>query len=207
MSRLPSFNPARSRGSEHRSTWPLGRAARVDLHHGPKDSAALTIGILVSIAGCGGSAAPLPAPPPPAAPPPRVPAAAPARPTSLDAVWSGIRTTPGCFFFSGPENLGRDTHLGADAAMVWEGDRVTLFFPPEAADFEGALDPEAGRLRVERRAGYDFDAKWEVREVIEGVWAGGGFDGTYHYEECTMAAFTPCAGKCTIDARLVLRAR
>src|SRR5262245_34249121 len=32
--------------------------------------------------------------------------------------WGVVRSSPGCFFFSGPGDLGRDDHLGALASLA-----------------------------------------------------------------------------------------
>jgi hypothetical protein len=135
-----------------------------------------------------------------------VPATAHAVPATFDVrvVWSEIRSTGGCYFFSGPLRTGRDTHLEARASVTLIGDTAVIAWG--TARFEGSL--REGQLAVRRVASYrhmranDF----ETTERIEGTFRPGEIIASYHYDECEVALRpAACPGRCVIDAHLEAR--
>jgi hypothetical protein len=115
-------------------------------------------------------------------------------------VWDEPVHPEGCFFFSGPGALGRDTKLGARARWKRDGSNVRLDLGRDAV-FRGTLTQ--GRLALSRRADYRFQTRWSVTETIEGAVVGAQIQGDYHYEECESGA-EQCPGRCTIAAHVVI---
>jgi hypothetical protein len=118
-------------------------------------------------------------------------------PTQVQVQWSNVQRTATCFFFSGPERLGRDDQLGSSAQWVVEGERVTLTFD-QRATFRGTLS--GSRLDLHRRSSHDFGSKWAVEERISGTIVNGSFQGSYGYTECDTRRRETCPGECTISA-------
>ena len=116
----------------------------------------------------------------------------------LTLTWADVVPTPGCFFFSGPLDLGRDTHLGSGAELVLEGGVARLAFDPQTVFIqvsEGVLV---------RRGSYPHGGStWTTEETITGRYEGLRFTGSYRYQECDPAGAEPCPGRCTITATLV----
>lgn len=123
--------------------------------------------------------------------------------------WSAPQRTPGCFFFSGPFQLGRDDHLGSEAELTRTGPSARLAFG--GAVFTGTV--ETGRVRLRRRSTHDFSGRWVVEETIEGrlgpVRRGGeacaGIVAEYRYRECPEGR--SCTESCTIVAPLEITGR
>lgn len=136
----------------------------------------------------------------------------------FDAVvtWSNVRSTAGCFFFSGPQDLGRDDHLGGRARFEATTEGATLAFG--AARFTGASAPE---IHLSRTTTHDFGGAWRVTETLDGRWvtpaiqhhldtpctdaAPRTIEARYVYHEYEGQASTP--GHCTITADVTIRAR
>jgi hypothetical protein len=129
--------------------------------------------------------------------------AAEALPQGMDygVRWTEVQTeTPGCFFFSGPGELGRDTQLGEAAAFAIGERRARLDFGGGAV-FEGERAGEG--ITLERSSTHDFDGKWTVRETIRLHLApAGGWIGRYHYDEYSPGESSPST--CHIDANVLL---
>lgn len=140
------------------------------------------------------------------------PCADPAGEFAVAVAWSSVSKSDGCFFFSGPGDLGRDTKLG-DRARWRGGAPASLDFG--AAKFEGP----AGALV--RRTRHDFNGPWSAAETISGAWKQPAplaqtldraalpcprFEGSYRYEECEERPGGECPGRCRIDAHLALSA-
>lgn len=104
--------------------------------------------------------------------------------------WTGVRATPGCFFFSGPGRLGRDDQLGTSACVEATG--------PVRVDFGSAVFT-GSTGRATRRSPHTFHGNWLALESLDGTFvADGSFSGTYRYEECERGK--ACPGRCRIDA-------
>jgi hypothetical protein len=110
--------------------------------------------------------------------------------------WDDIRATEGCFFFSGPLELGRDDHLGVEATIT-PGPVTTVAFGPHT--FRGPR----GEPLV-RESGHDFQGAWVVRESLRGTWSADGFAGTYRYQEREHR--DEGWGRCAITAHVSIRA-
>lgn len=112
------------------------------------------------------------------------------------AAWRDVTSTAGCFFFSGPTDLGRDDHLGDDARMSGG----TLELGPALVFHEAAPGTWV------REAPHEYGGTWTSRETITltptSSPAGDGFVGRYHYDEISPGTTAP--GTCHIDARLEL---
>ncbi len=123
---------------------------------------------------------------------------------SVRVAWDTAERTAGCFFFSGPADLGRDDHLGASARLTWNGEDVTLAFG--ALRFTGRAD--ASGVHLSRRSDHQYGGRWVVTEHIDGRLERGD-DGctilraTYRYRE-GMEGSQP--GHCTIRAALAVTA-
>ncbi|MFK7991294.1 MAG: hypothetical protein AB8I08_35085 [Sandaracinaceae bacterium] len=126
---------------------------------------------------------------------------------AVNVHWSAIRTRrPGCFFFSGPGELGRDDPLGTSASLEWGARRVALRFG--AVTFEGRR--AGSTVTLARQSTHAFAGDWRVTERIHGDLAQVGPECrglrlTYAYEECHVG--DPCPGSCHIDAVLTVAAR
>jgi hypothetical protein len=129
-------------------------------------------------------------------------------------VWSNVTRSGGCFFFSGPEGLGRDTNLGTSARWEEGGSNVALVFGP--ARFVG--EPGRAPLTLVRTSGYEFNGRWRVTETITGQWTKPAplvqtimleqcpeFEGTYAYQECHEGSPTECPGHCVINAKIRIK--
>lgn len=163
--------------------------------------AALASAILV-LSGCGPAhGAALTTTPSVAAPPEPEPGEfATATGIGATATWTAIRATPGCFFFAGPGELGRDDPYGDGAEIVVREGFLAIGFS-EATFFEG---PEReGSFLLRRTATYDHGGAWRVKESLEGVIVDGAYAAIYRYEECDLARGDDgegCPGPCTIEA-------
>jgi hypothetical protein len=170
--------------------------------------------IVVAMACSSGCAAPAGRPPslPPEGPPevgdaepsPAVPPGATT--TAVEQVlvqveWSEISRTAGCFFFSGPGELGRDDQLGTTARWSTTGDEVALLFAPSLV-FRGAMTDD--HVVLSRRSSHDYLSKWDIEETIEGAVEGGTLGARYHYSECDTRQRQSCPGRCVIDATVTI---
>jgi len=126
------------------------------------------------------------------------PGPVPARQT-LPIVWKGGTHTDGCFFFSGPADLGRDTHLGRSAVMTVRGSAATLDFGGGTI-FRGTL--RGDRVVLVRHGTYQYGSPWRTTETISGTYSGNTLHATYGYEECDTGALESCPGQCRIRAGL-----
>ncbi len=122
------------------------------------------------------------------------------------AGWGRADRTNGCFFFSGPHDLGRDDHLGAQARYEVTADRVVVHFGQ--LTFSGRLSGD--RVQLRRVSNHEFGSTWRVTETIEARFVQERgcriLRGTYHYQECDTAG-NQCPGGCTIDAPVRITAR
>ena len=141
-------------------------------------------------------------------PPPDDPPARQCQPLTdgtAEVRWGRAISSNGCFFFSGPHQLGRDDQLGDRARYQRRGDQVTARFGD--AVFSGVAN--ADRVRLERRSAHEAGGTWNVTEVIEArfVVVDGCtiLRGTYRYQECP--AGQRCADGCTISAPVSFRGR
>lgn len=125
-----------------------------------------------------------PKPPPPTGP--------------LQVEWGNVKTTPGCFYFSGPD--GRDDTLVGAAVIDRAGTDLTITIAGVA--FRGVI--RDGELVVTRTSSHDYGGAWTVTETIRGRFVEGALRGKYHYNECEARA-ARCPGICVIDADLALR--
>jgi len=117
-------------------------------------------------------------------------------------LWSDIATqTSGCFFFSGPGELGRNTPLDETAGFAIGDTRASLDFGANVV-FEGPR--AADRVTLSRTSSHDYsDGKWTVRETITlDLAPAGGWIGRYHYDEYEPGASDP--GECHIDASVLV---
>lgn len=116
--------------------------------------------------------------------------------------WSDVRSSASCFFFSGPRDLGRDDHLGANAALTLEPPGASLVFEGDLR-FDGVLS--LGALSLVREAPHEFGGTWLSRESIVLTPVGASWVGTYHYDEINPATRAPSS--CHIDARVMVAPR
>ncbi len=116
---------------------------------------------------------------------------------SLPLTWRAGSSSNGCFFFSGPFELGRDTHLGGSATMTVSGQATTLDFG-RGVVFRGTLSGD--RLSLTRRATYEYGGPWETTETITGTYSGNFLRASYGYQECDTANRGGCPGVCRIRA-------
>ena len=129
-----------------------------------------------------------PSPPPPPAEQP------------LQVQWSNVTSSQSCFFFSGPESLGRDDHLGARASYASDGRTARLVFDGRVM-FEGFLGTQP--FTLVRTSVHQYSGTWSVRETFALDPLGqGAFRGRYHYDELDPSG-NP-TGSCNIDALVVL---
>lgn len=104
--------------------------------------------------------------------------------------WSGVTATSGCFFFSGPNGLGRDDALGT-TACVTPGASARVSFG--SAVFSGST---AGLVR---RSSHRYGGEWQAHERLDGaLQSDGRFSGSYRYAECQVGK--ACPGSCAISA-------
>lgn len=155
--------------------------------------------VCVLFAACGGST-----PPPTSAAPVHVvpaqeeqTAGARTRPVSVE--WSGVNATPGCFFFAGPGDHGRDEPLGSSAELTEEPDHVALSFGD--AHFLGRAGTP---LELQRITQHDYEGKWEITQSMTLTSTSSGWQGTYQYQECQVDIQAPCPGNCSIQANLTI---
>jgi hypothetical protein len=114
-------------------------------------------------------------------------------PASYNVTFSGVTAdAANCFYFSGPGDLGRNNQLGNSATY----DGSSLRF---AGDLVFVLDSSGALVRV---ANHEYEGTWMSRETITLSPAGGGFVGSYHYDEFEGGSTTP--GACHIDAQVQL---
>jgi hypothetical protein len=131
----------------------------------------------------------------PAAPPPPPRGAAP-----MQVQWSDVTSSGGCFFFSGPDSLGRDDHLGARASYAQDGQTARLAFDGRVV-FEGYLATQP--FTLVRTSVHQYSGTWSVRETFALDPLGqGAFRGRYHYDELDPSG-NP-TGSCNIDALVML---
>jgi hypothetical protein len=173
--------------------------------------------VAVSLAGCGGSRVVREDPPPPVSSGGTTtgvvvvevgavggPVAQPSPPARSDrplqVQWSNVTSSSGCFFFSGPESLGRDDHLGAVASYASDGRTARLVFDGRVI-FEGFLGTQP--FTLVRTSVHQYSGTWSVRETFALDPLGqGAFRGRYHYDELDPSG-NP-TGSCNIDALVML---
>jgi hypothetical protein len=131
--------------------------------------------------------------PAPVAPPKPVAPVTPSH-ARMHATWTEIRSSGGCWYFSGP--AGRDARLWGDAVFDRDGERVTMNFG--GAVFAGTYRDRV--LELDRTSTHVFDKTWTVTETIRGEYLAGTVTAHYHYEECERG--TRCPNECTIEATL-----
>jgi hypothetical protein len=124
------------------------------------------------------------------------PPTAPASYGTMRVAFREVVSSPGCFFFSGPGELGRDDRLGEHAEL----DAERLRFSPTIELTRVEL-PD-GSVTWSRESIHEFGGPWRVREAITLLPSGAGWVGRYRYQELSPGATTP--GTCTIDARVEL---
>jgi hypothetical protein len=112
-----------------------------------------------------------------------------------NVVWADVVATEGCFFFSGPQQLGRDTDLGSMASFT--ADRTALSF--------GSVRFTGDEGTYTRTQTHRFGGPWVIEETIAGHWEEGVFVGVYAYRE--REATATAWGRCRIDARLAVKPR
>lgn len=148
--------------------------------------------VLSLLVGCGPSSAAAP----PTTPEPAVNHNRRAVAGEYRVAWRDVTSTEGCFFFSGPQDLGRDDHLGDAARQL--GD-VLVITPA----YEFRL---AGPGTFVRQASHEYGGAWTSRETLTLAPAssamGEGLVGRYHYDEIGPGETAP--GTCHIDARIEL---
>lgn len=116
---------------------------------------------------------------------------------TLPLTWRAGSATQGCFFFSGPLDHGRDTHLGASATMSVRGQTATLDFGGGVV-FQGTL--RGDQVSLTRRATYEYGGTWTTTERISGTYSGNFLRASYAYQECDNARQQSCPGTCRIQA-------
>jgi hypothetical protein len=118
-------------------------------------------------------------------------------------VWSAITTeTPGCFFFSGPTDLGRDDHLGSSGVLDASERGATLAFDGGPV-FTGTM--LGATIALGRSAPYEFSGTWTTRETITLASSGPDWVGHYHYDEIDPSTGRPSS--CHIDATIAITRR
>lgn len=119
---------------------------------------------------------------------------------TLNVSWSALVDTPPCFYFSGPEDLGRNDHLGRRAALSIVDQHVRLDFGSNIL-FDGEL--QGDRVTLHRSSSHDYDTgKWEAEETITLQATASTWVGHYHYDERDPE--THAVGRCHIDASVHL---
>jgi hypothetical protein len=137
-----------------------------------------------------------PAPQP--APAPSVPSMPPQM-TPVAVAWQVTSSTPSCFFFSGPGNLGRQDHLGNAAQWAASGPSVSLSFAGGLTFVGTRSGPQ---ISLSRRSTHTYSGSWIVDETIVGSFTGNTFVGTYSYAECEAGNARNCPTNCTIRAQV-----
>ena len=119
---------------------------------------------------------------------------------ALRVKWRKTVLTRGCFYFSGPNRIGRDNKLGVRATLERRGfGSLRLSFG--VALFEGTA--HGGKVRLTRKSDHGYQGSvWRTREMIVGTLRGGVLSGAYSYEECNTGGHKRCPGHCRITARL-----
>jgi len=118
----------------------------------------------------------------------------------LRVQWFGVSSSQGCFFFSGPETLGRDDHLGARASYREDGQSAHLRFDG-AVVFDGYMGTIP--FTLVRTSVHEYSGRWSVRETFalerlpNGVLRGG-----YHYDE--LGPTGDATGHCHIAASVLM---
>ena len=120
---------------------------------------------------------------------------------TVQAFWGTPTTTPGCFFFSGPMEIGRDDQLGASATWTEQNGRVSLMFGPEIV-FRGRRVGQ--QVILSRQSLHEYDSQWKVSEKLEGTVAGRVLEARYTYRECDKAHPKDCPGRCRVRAGVSL---
>lgn len=126
------------------------------------------------------------------------PGPVPAR-RALPLTWKAGSVTQGCFFFSGPFDYGRDTHLGGQATMSVQGQSATLDFG-RGVVFRGTL--RGDQVSLTRRGTYEYGGQWGTTETISGTYSGNFLRARYDYQECDTGNRASCPGTCRIHATL-----
>lgn len=118
----------------------------------------------------------------------------------MQVQWSNVSSSGGCFFFSGPDGLGRDDLLGTRATYLDGGQMARLWFDPRVV-FEGYLATVP--FTLVRTSVHEYSGRWSVRETfaLEAL-PGGVFRGRYHYDELDPSG-NP-TGHCNIDALVTM---
>ena len=111
--------------------------------------------------------------------------------------WQDVRTTSGCFFFSGPD--GRDDQLVGTAVFERNGSELTVTI--NKVVFRGVLTKDG--FSVARKSRHDYGGPWDVDETIAGPKpVEGSLRAIYRYNECELG--TKCPNTCSIQGTLVL---
>jgi hypothetical protein len=120
------------------------------------------------------------------------------------ATWSAVQPSGGCWFFSGPEGLGRDHALGADARIDRDGQALTLWFGD--ASFKGDVDAAGNVVLTHQGSGDDNGSGWLYRETFTGTFHDDTLNAGYGYRECELDGRGGCPvvsrGHCTISGRV-----
>ena len=114
--------------------------------------------------------------------------------------WNNVSATAGCWFFVGPEDIGRDQRLGEDACVSRRGDEVTVSI--SGVPFRGrATVPTAA---LSRRSTHEHNGRWLVEQRL--VLSGDSpvVRGSYTYTECEPTE-RGCTGTCQIRADVEIR--
>ncbi|MDP2341179.1 MAG: hypothetical protein Q8O67_09485 [Deltaproteobacteria bacterium] len=124
------------------------------------------------------------------------------------ASWSKVKPSGGCWFFSGPDGLGRDHDLGSEARMLREGAALTVRFG--TATFQGDVDAR-GRVVLQHKGdGADGGDGWLYNETLTGKLSGNTLVAQYAYRECELDGRGGCPvvsrGNCTISGAVTINA-
>ncbi len=116
--------------------------------------------------------------------------------------WTKVSATAGCWFFVGPEDIGRDQRLGVDACVSRRGDDLTISV--SGVPFRGKL--MSSPVALSRRSTHEHGGSWTVEQHLSLVPARSGaatLSGTYRYTECEPNERT-CTGTCQIRADITI---
>ena len=117
--------------------------------------------------------------------------------TTFKLAWQDVRSTSGCFFFSGPN--GRDDQLVGTALFERNGTELTVTI--NKAVFRGTITKDG--FSVTRKSRHDYGGPWDVDEAIAGPRpVEGSLRASYRYNECELG--TKCPNNCSIQGTLVL---
>ena len=122
------------------------------------------------------------------------------------ARWTGVQPSGGCWFFSGPGQLGRDRQLGSAVVVERSADRLAVAF--DGARFEGALGPDGTVVLLRESGGVDGVSAWRTRETLTGRFSNETLVADYGYRECQFDGQGGCPevsrGDCRIHAAVTV---